>query len=347
MSDSKQPMTGERSENSVLFSLAHLQRLGSAERTSRPQREFPVRDSAGSGLIDIRSMTAAAQRRAPAGTDEVAVNATPGRFPQLPAVGVLMPIAPGDRPWWLVPSLVLGGALVVTAVALLAALLLQEHPPEVRTPSTFTPARASTPHTGRAAAAPSGVNADQPRTPQVVAARVEPVSTDSAERSRAQERDRQPLAKRRADRNNRRPTRKKLRQDRLPRDVERRPDRPPTPGPRSIVDILGDVGKRPVTRPKPGAAGAMPRTLSRTDIHGGLRRVMGSALRCGRRFGTSGAVSVRLIVKGDTGAVVSATPKGRFASTESGRCVARTLQSAKFRKFQAARYSFYYTVILR
>ena len=130
--------------------------------------------------------------------------------------------------------------------------------------------------------------------------------------------------------------------------VRRKPEKtPPTPKPRTIADILGDVGKRRPDGRKPMPAVTLPRKLGRTDIHSGVRRVVSAAMRCGRRFGTSGAVNVRLIVKGSTGAVASATPKGRFASTESGRCVARALRRAKFRKFQAARHAFYYTVILR
>ena len=387
----------------------------------------------GSGLIDIRAMAAVLGSGVPAPTsvDQVAVSFQPVLGASLPTAGAIMPVAESPRPWWLMPSLAVGGMLLITVVALLAVLLLQPTrasgtrgsdpipgeaaangtapanttaladttapantmaPADVTAPAnTVAPANITAlaetmaPASPVAQARPAAVNA-----PRVVQPRPEPASPAAAKRDGR----RQPMA---------RPPRRRSRRDRkivakrTPKKV--RPVEP-RDRPRSIVEILMGVGKVRHDSPKgprknkssiqgaeaPGARGAprrilidmqreatkragmhrrpgrsshccaspkvplrasLPARLGYRDIRGGMSRVMAAARSCGKRFSTSGRVTVRLVIAGATGRVRGVTPKGAHATSPTGRCVARSLRSARFKPFARATQSFYYTVILR
>ena len=236
---------------------------------------------------------------------------------------------------------------MVTVVALLAVLLLQPTrearanggdpvPGEARVNGT-APAKART----RVAPAIPSVTKTMPMTQRMTAPRV--IATQPAPESAAKKSTRSP---RKTRLNKRRPRRHPKRVSRPERPVTKTQPNPPRHRPRSISEILGTVGKiRPKSHKAPTVA--LPARLKVRDIQGGMARVMGSARACGRRFSTSGRISVRVVVTGGTGRVASVSPKGTHASSLTGRCVARALRSAKFKPFARSRQSFYYTVILR
>jgi predicted Zn finger-like uncharacterized protein len=87
---------------------------------------------------------------------------------------------------------------------------------------------------------------------------------------------------------------------------------------------------------KPAADPSLPAKLGQAEITSGLDPVKAEAKKCGA--GT--AVAIKFSVKGSTGSVISATPLEEHASTPIGKCVATAAKGAKFPKFQADQQGF-------
>ncbi len=314
----------------------------------------------GSGLIDIRAMAKVLGNGAvtPGPVDEVAVASQPGLGVSLPTAGVIMPLTEPDRPWWLVPSLAVGGTLLVAVVALLAVLLIQPHGASRQGAGDSVVGAASVPAPTLASA-----NSFEPAQPRArvpdrivanIATKIVAKSTREVIRKAvavapapAPEAERIARSPRQAHPRKRRPRRVRktivkpvlVPKVTAPREPRRRP--------RSIAEIIGSVVKTRPMAPKVAPRASVPAQLGRRSIQGALSKVMGGARACGRRFSTSGRVSLRLVVAGSTGRILRVSPKGAHASSLTGRCVARALRSARFKPFARSRQSFYYTVILR
>jgi hypothetical protein len=87
---------------------------------------------------------------------------------------------------------------------------------------------------------------------------------------------------------------------------------------------------------KPPVDSSLPPKLGAAEISGGIDSVKGEAKKCGA--GTT--VAIKFSVKGATGSVTSATPLEEHASTPIGKCVAAAAKAAKFPKFQAEQQGF-------
>ncbi len=168
------PMTGQRNENSVLFSLNNLQALAmTGKEQAAPATQKPGYASAkteGSGLIDIRSM-AASTLSAPS-------HASTGSRPMeddLPSFGasafsasaapVLLPSAVSGTPKWVWAVVGVGGLLAVALVVM--GVLLLRHPPAA--PPTI------------AAAAPTPAATGKPSMPGGAAASATPTAAKPGE----------------------------------------------------------------------------------------------------------------------------------------------------------------------
>ncbi|PID38924.1 MAG: hypothetical protein CSA24_00350 [Deltaproteobacteria bacterium] len=133
-----QQMTGQRGENSVLFSLANLQALAtggdkaSGAPSAAPTASAPkpgMASGGGSGLIDIRAMaatvsTASADPGSASKSDDP-LPAMGGFGGPIAAAPVLMPTGGSERPGWLVPTLIGGGVLVLGLAITLVVLLFK------------------------------------------------------------------------------------------------------------------------------------------------------------------------------------------------------------------------------
>ncbi|HEY3355792.1 MAG TPA: GYF domain-containing protein, partial [Polyangia bacterium] len=131
------PMTGQRNENSVLFSLSNLSAIatgGPASAPSAPKPGFATPQSEGSGLIDIRSM--AAQTLQPArpadggGGGSMGIDDIPSFSPSFSptAAPVLLPTASEGMPKWVWPVIGVGGALVIAIVVMVVMLAKKPGP---------------------------------------------------------------------------------------------------------------------------------------------------------------------------------------------------------------------------
>ncbi len=315
----------------------------------------PAPRQEGSGLIDIRAMAAVMDRGrpAPGPADEVALSAQPSLPTALPTAGVIMPVVKADRPWWLVPSLALGGALLITVVALLAVLMLQPTDSNRRPNSDSLPGAAAS--TGKAPAGPASTAtpsfaqpAPTPVTPRSIRSmKAAPCEGPHCEQTTPAARPQKRRVPRKA-RSHKRPSRK------APKAVARTqpkhktsPRAEPRTGPRSISEILMNVGTINKAKPKAKPGPALPAKLGFRDIRRAVSGRLGAAKACGKRFSTRGKVVVRLVVSGATGSVLSVSAKGTHAGSPTGRCISRALRSTKFKRFSSSRQSVYYTVFLR
>ncbi len=126
-------MTGQRNENSVLFSLNNLQALASGGASSKPapaagnsgvdnRPGFANSQTEGSGLIDIRAMAAATLSSSPAyNSDRGNMGNDLPQFASAPvfspiAAPILMPSAPSGTPGWVWPVV---GLSAVTLFAII------------------------------------------------------------------------------------------------------------------------------------------------------------------------------------------------------------------------------------
>ena len=102
-------LTGQRHENSVLFSLSNLQSLAmpSAKPSTMASLPTTAPTTEGSGLIDIRAMAASTRPAAADGPSTAMDDDLPSFGAFSPAAPVLLPM-PGSSgpPWWIYPVIV-------------------------------------------------------------------------------------------------------------------------------------------------------------------------------------------------------------------------------------------------
>lgn len=376
-------MTGQRGENSVLFSLANLQALATGGSTSGPTGTgFGAAPAAASGargssgLLDIRAMAAAtvpaAQRRA---TGEDDLPALGGYSAPMAAAPVLFPTAVDERPSWLLPVLIGVGGLLLAVIAVLVVVLLKR------------PSVPAAPAPVVAAVSPGGAGTQDPAVGGAPAATPDPGTAPparapanaeappAADPSAAAGTGREPgLGGRAGDPSARpRPQPRRGVPDPAPsaggvpapppadeaaggQPPPRRPPRDPAPAPRDDLDNMLDQALAPRRGPAPkpaaggaeapAAAGALPERLSRSQIMDAMSTVKGRVQACYDRYKVPGLTNVQIKIAG-SGRVDSAAVEGLFAGTETGACVEAAVRGARFPAFAAPSMSVKYPFMLR
>jgi predicted Zn finger-like uncharacterized protein len=338
-------MTGQRNENSVLFSLSNLQALAtgsSAPATSSgSSRPKPgMASGEGSGLIDIRALASATQA-----VPERANGHSKERVEDLLAVGsvnstfsastLAAPVAQEkpDRSKFLMFGM--GGAILALAAAV-GYLAMREPPAQATASLTNTPSPAA-----QAAVAPT------PTAPTAAA------PSEPAEE--AEEKDDKPGAAARDNDSSRdrgsKPKRSGGGGD-APRAAADKPasaepaapvSKPSSSGDKSIDDLLnsalgGEAKPKPAAS-KPAAAD-LPQSPSRDEVISAMKGVSGAVSACGN--GQSGVAMCKISVSGATGKVTNVDVSGQFAGTPVASCVTRAVSKAKFPKFQQSSFSVSY-----
>jgi predicted Zn finger-like uncharacterized protein len=340
-SNTAEALTGQRNENSVLFSLSNLQALatgsGSAPVTSSARPGMAVGE--GSGLIDIRALASATQSvsEKPNGSsrdkveDLLSVGSGAAGFS---ATHFAAPVAAekADNSKLLLVGmfaavLVLGGALAfmmlrqpVAQPGLVAATPTAPAPAEAPAAAAAAGQAAAvpTPEAPKQASAPSAAAGDDDNEHEREGSKSAGHSgggkKPGRESSKASERESEPA----------------------PAPA---PAAAPTPkksgGDQSIDDLLsGALGaKAAPSKPaasKPAAAD-LPSTPSRDDVLGALKAVAPKVSACGN--GQTGIAAAKIGVSGATGKVTSVDVGGQFAGTPVAACVAREAGKARFPKF--------------
>ncbi len=137
-------LTGQRNENSVLFSLSNLQQLA----MGKPASPEPLgggeaaSEGDGSGLIDIRAMAGGSVSGGGLSGDDDLGDLGTYAAP-VSAAPVLLPSVDDDRPKWLMPLIVGMAATLVVMIGLVLFLLMRKtEAPVVATAPTTKPAKA-------------------------------------------------------------------------------------------------------------------------------------------------------------------------------------------------------------
>ncbi len=372
------PMTGQRNENSVLFSLNNLQALAtggagggkaaSSGGGSENRPGFANSQTEGSGLIDIRAMAASTLAASPS---TGGIGSGPGELPGLGAAPVfspmaapiLMPAAPSGPPKWM--WAILGvGVLAVLGIVVVGVLLLTRKP---AAEPTMAQGPAAPAPTAPVAAAPSAAtakpNAAAPAAPAAAApAAAAPVA---AAASPAAEKHPGKAAKGGGEKATKlaknEPAAAKA-PAAAPEPVAAAPAAPAAKhsGKRDELDDLLNNASPGGDTPKPHKAAAaakddsgggasddsLPDTLDKGQIVSGMSKVKGRVQGCFDQYKVPGTASVAITIA-NSGRVSSANVTGQFAGTPTGECVAKAVKTAGFTRFKGSPMSFVYPYLLR
>jgi predicted Zn finger-like uncharacterized protein len=366
------PMTGQRNENSVLFSLNNLQALatggGGAKASSAPEQRPGFANSAteGSGLIDIRAMAASTLAASPStggssmkGEDLPGMGAAPVFSPM--AAPILMPAAPSGPPKWM--WAILGvGVLAVLGIVVVGVLLLTRKPEPVAAtgpvvaaagaPAAVAPAAAGT--QPAAAGTQPAAAGTQPQ-----AAGTQPAAA-VAQNDKGEEKKHGSKSATPKDHGT-----KVAKADTAPSpkaEAAPKAEAPAAPAPKkggkhdALDDLLNDAS--PETKPAAKKAAAreessgggedssLPDQLDKGAIVSGMQKIKPRVGSCFDQFKVPGMANVAVTISG-SGRVSSANVTGQFAGTPTGDCVAKAAKSASFPKFKGAPQSIVYPFILR
>jgi hypothetical protein len=346
-------MTGQRNENSVLFSLSNLQALatgsGGAPASTRPNKPGMAQGE-GSGLIDIRALAAATQAvpNAPSNgssrdkvEDLLAVGAAGTGFSAATlAAPVVAEKADNSK-------IMLGG--MAAAILLLGAavgyLALREPEIPQAVLAAQGPAGAQAP---TAASAPAAQAAAMPTAQADQAAEPAPAAKPSARSDDEDDNDKSESS--RSERKSRRSSDSSSSSSSS--KTEKEPAAAaPAPAPKasstnsadkSIDDLLGAAlgGGKPAAKSAAKPAETLPSSPSRDDVLSAMKGVTPRVQACGG--GQSGIATSKVTVTGATGRVTSVDVSGQFAGTPVASCVVKEVSKARFPKFSQATFSFSY-----
>ncbi len=326
-------LTGQRHENSVLFSLSNLQSLAMPSAAPKPVVGTNATPE-GSGLIDIRAMAASTL-----GTAE-RVNSGPAGGPppdDLPAFGSFSPAAPvllplpssSGPPKWLYAA----GALMLLALAgigFMAWKVLAAKPPVLVETVQSVPAAAPPP------AAASKAAPAEPAKPSTIADDKLPPREGSAEAGAKSERSEHHRGRHEHEAG-KESSRESKRAEKggggSASAVAAAPaEKKPVKG--SLDDLLDGAvrsrggGKR-VADDDSKATAAPAGPLSKGSVVAGMNSVKPKVQACYNQYKQGGMAMVNVVI-GRSGKVSSATVTGKFAGTPTGTCVEKAVKSANF-----------------
>ena len=336
-------LTGQRNENSVLFSLSNLEALAVPAQSSGIRAPSSTTTTEGSGLIDIRSM-AAMTRNDGGGQDgrrsfdSLPTFSTPQFSPVAP---VLLPMSSSGPPKWVYPILgLLGVGVLVLGYGIFKVVTAPPPalPPPVAVPVAVPPAAVVQPTASHTvpAVVPSveGINPSKPEDKPSVVEEKPADKGKSSGSSRGEKGHRKggdqgsatkggSDAKKGAEPSGASPS----------RTPETATGAKPAgrKGGKSIDDMLGEVGnKKPgseeVSKPKPTVNLI---SLGRSEIVGAMMAVQPKIQACANQFKVPGTAMATINVA-TGGKVASASVTGKFAGTPTGTCVEAAAKSAKF-----------------
>ena len=327
-------LTGQRHENSVLFSLSNLQSLAMPNAAPKPVAGTSATPE-GSGLIDIRAMAASTLGTAERSTFNggggggAANDDLPAFGSFSPAAPVLLPLpSSSGPPKWLYAA----GVLMLVALAgigFMAWKVLSAKPPVLVETVQAVPAPAP--------AAPAKQAAAEPTKPSTIADDKLPPregSPEAAGKASASEHEHHhgkheheaSKGDKKADKSgggaatavaSAEPAEKK-------------------PAKGSLDDLLdgavrnrGGGGGRPKVSDDDGKPAASAGPLAKGAVVAGMNSVKPKVAACYNEYKQQGMAMVNVVI-GKNGKVASATVSGKFAGTPTGACVEKAVKSATF-----------------
>jgi predicted Zn finger-like uncharacterized protein len=355
---SPQRMTGQRNENSVLFSLSNLQALASRGGGAEPQAPQPaavqptaVSSSAsspqsageGSGLIDIRALaksTASSRDASPseAVDDLLAIGTgTGGGTMGTPLLGPApLETSDGNRWMWIAGAAVALIAIVGAGIGVGMALGGSEDDAlEIAAPVNPQPtAREAAP---AAAPPPTGVAPQEPDEPAQEAAVVDIEPEEPAQAATLEE-PAKPAQRQRTAPKKRTSSQRQRQQASSSRERASAPPKRKSNNLDALMDEVVGGSSSPNQKPKQASASSssgagLPDSPSRNDVKTALQGVSGAVKSCRKDAG--GTAIVDVVFSGKTGRVSSArVSSGPFKGTPVGACVANAVKRARVPRFK-------------
>jgi predicted Zn finger-like uncharacterized protein len=333
-------LTGQRHENSVLFSLSNLQSLAMPAAKPAATASTGSALTEGSGLIDIRQMAASTLGTSSGGGLSFGGGGA-GAVDDLPAFGAFSPAAPvllplsssSGPPKWVYLALVLG-LVAVGGIALMAYKVLTTKAPVLveqvqQVPAPQEPAKP----------APAGTAAERNGKPTTIAEENLPPREGSAE-ARGEKSEKAE----RGEHEHHHGKGKEAKKGGGGADEKKGAaaavaasepaEKKPAKG--SLDDLIdgavsgrrgGGSGHAKVSDDDKPAPSAGP--LSKGAVVAGMNSVKPKIAACYSEFKVQGMAMVNVVI-GKNGKVSSATVSGKFAGTPTGACVEKAVKSASF-----------------
>ena len=326
-------MTGQRNENSVLFSLSNLEALAVPSQAKPPST---TSTSEGSGLIDIRSMAAmtlstGSSPESRSSSDALPTFSTPQFNPVAP---VLLPTAHSGAPKWVIP---VGVILGVAACAMLYLIwkAFPSAPPPPPPPQIIIQQQPA-PVQVQPVAQPSPTpTAEQPK--EVVPTE-QPSPSDKEKGSEKSGKG----SGSKADHSKRKGKDTEAKPGDAKKTADSTPTAPSAPGRKgSADDIFGDMKKAEAPKPVERLV-----SLSKSDIVSAMTGIQPKIQACANQFKVPGtAMATISVAKG--GKVGKAEVTGKFAGSPTGACVESAAKSAKFPACEPMSFPFPFTLAPR
>jgi predicted Zn finger-like uncharacterized protein len=352
-------LTGQRNENSVLFSLSNLEALAVPSQSGggiRPPSS--TSNTEGSGLIDIRSMAAMTLNEG-AGESRRSSDALPTfSTPQFsPVAPVLLPMSTSGPPKWVYPVM---GLLAVGILVLGYGIykVVTAPPPGTPPPVVVVPAPTpvptapqqpvAVPSTGASAA--TATESAKPSTTEEkkdVAGTEKPAEKDKGKPDKGKSYTRKSSDTSSASKGT--TTRSSSSPSSPPTSEPTATTKTPTSGKKpggggkSIDDMLGEVGSKRSDEGSKAAPTVKLITLTQSDIVTAMKGVQPKVQACANQFKAPGTAMATISVASG-GRVSSATVTGKFAGTPTGSCVEQAAKSAKFPSCQSMSFPWPFTL---
>ncbi len=325
-------LTGQRNENSVLFSLSNLEALAVPTQGAGVRQPSSTTTTEGSGLIDIRSMAATVGGASGADAHSSSMDSLPTfstpQFSALPPVLQSMPS--GGPPKWLYPALgVVGLAVIGLGFGIYKVVSAPPPPIVVAPPPMPAPAApaVAAPVVAKAPVAPAAPapapTAEEKPAPEK-AARAEVHAEKKSKPSKGSSKS-SPAPKVASAPEPSKPE---------PKKAAPEPSKPAKGG-GSIDDLLDQVGsgkRAPAEADKPkkaAPASVALVSLSQSDIVKAMQAVQPKVKQCYNQYKVAGTALAQVsVAKG--GRVAAVSVGGKFAGTPTGSCVEAATRSAKF-----------------
>ncbi len=340
-------MTGQRSENSVLFSLSNLQALASSGTDASAGGmggTFGSSDEV-SGLIDIRSMAGSMGGDADGSGMEDLISIGGGGFAPSLGAPVLAASRSDSMSTGVKIGIAGGGVAVLLGVVVLVVVLLQPKEEEKTGPSAQEQQIALLMKQIEAMGKAGGNDVDMAALKKKLAA--EQMSAQGEQGSAQQASDKDSSKSKSSGKSSGKSktsgkpkssgkSSKGASSGSLMGGSSSSKPKKKSKGSDELDDLLGGSTSAPKKKKAEKSAGGtqgsggganVPDKLSRKQVQSGMNAVAGSVKRCGQ--GQSGTVTVKATIA-TTGRVVSATTTGGFAGSPAGLCAARAVRRARF-----------------
>jgi len=333
-------LTGQRHENSVLFSLSNLQSL--AMPSAKPAASAPLTSTAptteGSGLIDIRAMAASTRPAAADGPTTTMDDDLPSFGAFSPAAPVLLPSpASSGPPWWIYLVIMVMLALVGGIGFMAWRVISPKQVVVVKEVQVPAPA----PEPSKAAKSGTSATADDKKPTTIAEKDLPPREGAAAKEGQGKEGAKEGEKKGHHSSKSGGGKEKKAvaggGDDKKPAAPVAAIAEPPRPKPGSLDALLNDAAPRAANKPKAnddekrggGGGGEGPGPLPKNALVAGLNGVRPKVSACYNQFKVPGTAMVNIVI-GKSGKVTTATVTGKFAGTPTGTCVEQAVKTASF-----------------